>query len=276
MGRLTLSWLLVSWWVLGQLHEISGRYQSGGCVCEINPGVGSLPFEIGTPLSRSSRRSRGKIDHMENPSGRNARDVQKTQDVLRRARGILRRIDLAFDLFPDYPDRERQVAAMHNVVMLGRTVTFTLQNMQHSAPGFSAWYGPWQAEMKEDPLLRYFKDLRNQIEKQGREGASVSTHVHSFTVKDLPPAPPNAVNFFMGDQNGGDGWRVRAEDGRIEKIYVKLPQSMVTTVLGFDELPEKHLGRRIGDQTLKGVCRLYRGYLERIVTSAETTFAGSS
>jgi hypothetical protein len=51
-------------------------------------------------------------------------------DVLDRTRSTLRRAELALDSFSDAPDRERAVAAMTNVVVMGRAVTNVLQNLR--------------------------------------------------------------------------------------------------------------------------------------------------
>ena len=185
----------------------------------------------------------------------------------------MRRVELALDNFPDTPDRERQVAAMHNVVMTGRSVTFVLMNMQHVAPSFHAWYKPWEDEMRQDPLLSYFKDLRNEIEKQGREGIVQQTYIHSFNpLRDMPPAPQGALKFFMGDENGGNGWEVRLEDGSIQKIYIELPERIGRSWFGFEGLPDEHLGSPITEDTLENVSRLYVDYLRRLVNSAEEKF----
>ena len=202
-----------------------------------------------------------------------AEDAAKIADVLQKTRATLRRVELALDNFPNAPDRERQVAAMHNVVRTGRSVTFVLQNMQNMAPGFHAWYMPWQEEMRKDPLLRYFKDLRNKIEKQGREGVVNITHINSFnTSRDMPPAPPGSVSFFIGDENGGNGWEVQLEDGTTQKIYIELPESIGRSWFAFEDLPDEHLGSPIVEDTLEGVSRLYVQYLRRLVEAAEKEF----
>ena len=165
---------------------------------------------------------------------------------------------------------------MHNVVMTGRTVTFVLKNMQHVAPNFQTWYKPWEDEMRQDPLLRYFKDLRNKIEKQGREGAVNNLYINFFnTSRDVPPAPPGATSFFMGDENGGSGWEVRLEDGSIQKIYIELPERMGRTWFSFEGLPDEHLGSSITDDTLENVSRLYVNYLQRLVSAAEEEFSSA-
>jgi len=177
---------------------------------------------------------------------------------------------LALEDLQQASNRERRVAAMHNVVVTGRSTTFVLQNLRSIAPNFDAWYDPWQDEMRRDPLLKYLKDLRNEIEKQGREGAVNKGFIENFnTSRDIPPAPPNAVAFFLGDENGGSGWEVRLEDDTIQKIYLELPERIGRFWLAFENLPEENLGSPIADDSLENICRLYVQYLERLVDAAQ-------
>jgi hypothetical protein len=193
-------------------------------------------------------------------------------DVLHRTRSTLRRTELASDRFPNAPDREGEVAAMHNVVVTGRAVTNVLQNLCSKAQGFDAWYGLWQQDMRQDPLLRYLYELRTQILKRGEEGATNVTVVHSFCTSDILPAPPDAVAFFIGDENGGNGWEVRLEDGTTQKIYIALPEDKVRSWLAFQKLPREHLGALITDDSLEHICRLYVQYLRRLVEADERHF----
>jgi hypothetical protein len=134
--------------------------------------------------------------------------------------------------------------------------------------------------MSQDPLLKYFKKLRNDIEKRGREGTTHVTVVDSFSTSDIPPPPSsdippppsNAIGFFVGDQNGGNGWEVQLEDGSIEKIYIALPEDKMRSWLAFEDLPSEHLEAPIEDGSLENVCRLYVRYLQRLVVAAEARF----
>jgi hypothetical protein len=123
------------------------------------------------------------------------------------------------------------------------------------------------------PLLQYFKDLRNKIEKQGREGTKNKAVIRHFDSSRMPPAPPNWQRFFVGDKNGGSGWVVLLEDGTTQKIYVDLPEDIARSWLGFRDLPDEHLGHPITDDSLEHVSRLYVQYLQRLVRAAEEEFS---
>ena len=214
-------------------------------------------------MNRSTRQPQG------NPA--------KIADALQRTRATLRRAELALEDLERATDGERRVAAMTNVVVTGRAVTNVLQNLKSAASGFDKWYQPWQAEMRQDALLRYLYELRSEILKEGRDRTGSSTYISSFRYpEDLPPAPPNAVRFFMGDRYGGNGWEVRLEDGTVQKMYVTLPPHQVRSWLSFRDLPTEHLGKPIGETSLENVCRLYVQYLRRLVDAAEKEFGESA
>jgi hypothetical protein len=207
-----------------------------------------------------------------------SRDNQaKVAETLKNTRATLRRAELALANLEHARTGEHRVAEMCNVIVMGRAVTNVLQNLRHAAPGFDDWYSPWEQEMSQDPFLKYIYKLRSEILKKGKPGASVSTYVMSFnTSTDIPPAPPNATSFFIGDEYGGSGWRVRLADGTLETMYVELPAHIARSWLRFDDVPREHLGAPIGDDSLENVCRLYVQYLQRLVVAAEQQFGNAT
>jgi hypothetical protein len=61
---------------------------------------------------------------------------------------------------------DRVLLGFCGVVVFGRSVTNAMQNLRSfDEKAFNDWYGPWEAEMRADPLLRYFYELRTQILK---------------------------------------------------------------------------------------------------------------
>lgn len=54
--------------------------------------------------------------------------------------------------------------------------------------------------------------------------------------------PPGARGFFLADEVGGSGWEIEMPDGRVEKFYVGLPESLkITTWFEFPDAPREHL-----------------------------------
>ena len=59
---------------------------------------------------------------------------------------------------------DRILLGFLGVVVFGRSMTLVMQNLRrHDQDAFDSWYAPWQAEMKDDPLMRYFCDLRTMV-----------------------------------------------------------------------------------------------------------------
>lgn len=168
---------------------------------------------------------------------------------------------------------------MHNAVVFGRSVTFVLQNIRtFDDAGFNAWYAPHEQAMRDDPLLQYFKELRNQIDKEGPPAQTVQ----GFYVKHLGPsemaevqrhAPPGTKSIFFGDPQGRSGYEVALSDGTVEKVYFKIPASVGYPIVGLPNLPDTHLGRAISDKSIRYLCGLYLDYMANLITEAERHFS---
>lgn len=175
--------------------------------------------------------------------------------------------------------RSRRMSRLRNLIAFGRSVTFVLQNLR-SVVGrdFDAWYEPHQQSMKNDPLMRYFVEARNELEKQGKLSVSTSAHISSFSPGDItkfgrPPA--GATTFFIGDQLGGCGWEVELADGSIEKYYVELPTSIGEVKQHFSNLPEA-IAPELKGATIEYLSQRYIERLASLVIGAREHFLGSS
>jgi hypothetical protein len=93
-------------------------------------------------------------------------------------------------------EHDRVLLGFFSVVVFGRAVTNALQNLRtFDERAFDEWYEPWQREMRNDPLLRWFYKLRTDILKgitppiaivigsSGRNAVRPGT----VTVEDRPP-----------------------------------------------------------------------------------------
>jgi hypothetical protein len=61
-------------------------------------------------------------------------------------------------------DQDRVLLGFLGIVVFGRSMTLVMQNLRtHDRDAFDSWYAPWQEEMKADPLMRYFRDLRTKV-----------------------------------------------------------------------------------------------------------------
>jgi hypothetical protein len=57
--------------------------------------------------------------------------------------------------------------SLNSFIQEARNVTFILQKNKKNVPDFESFYGPWQARLRQDPLMRWAVESRNRITKQG-------------------------------------------------------------------------------------------------------------
>jgi hypothetical protein len=67
----------------------------------------------------------------------------------------------------NYSDPEAFTAYLNSCIQSLRNVTFVLQKSKGLILGFEQWYQPWQNRMRDDPVLRWLVEARNQIVKCG-------------------------------------------------------------------------------------------------------------
>jgi hypothetical protein len=172
------------------------------------------------------------------------------------------------------PDPRTRAAAIRNIMVWGQAVTGTLQRLRSRVEEFDEWYERKREEMRTDPLLKWFRDNRNAVLKQGVDPAMGSgAYLESFNSNQMPPSPPGATTFFLLDERGGCGFEIELPDGSTDKVYVALPEScghVFQTV--FLDAPDEHLGQMISDSSAPTVCVVYVDYLDRLVAEARELF----
>ena len=104
-------------------------------------------------------------------------------------------------------DQDRILLGFLGVVVFGRSMTFVMQNLRsHDQEAFNSWYAPWQEEMKSDPLMRYFSDLRTKVIHQdapaigillGGFGKNIAP-IGSITIDGFPP-PERHLGQLLAD-----------------------------------------------------------------------------
>src|SRR5215470_19431517 len=58
-------------------------------------------------------------------------------------------------------------ANLNATIQALRNITFVTQSEKHAFKDFDSWYAPWQERMKAEPRLRWLRDARNTVVKQG-------------------------------------------------------------------------------------------------------------
>ena len=159
-----------------------------------------------------------------------------TTDIIRSIEETLKTAEQGLeDLIKGPP--KRKLSGLRNLVVFGRAITNVLQNLRSTEPDFNTWYGKYMEEMKNDPLMKYFYDLRTKILKKGLLETSTHTYIKQLRIPEdltrFDPPPPNAKGFFIGDNLGGSGWEVQLPNDSIVKYYIELPYDIGSVSLHF-------------------------------------------
>ncbi|MGE6123696.1 hypothetical protein ACLH0G_03165 [Aeromonas rivipollensis] len=201
-------------------------------------------------------------------------DDNKAKDIIRRVEETLETAKHGLSDLLD-PSRTRRYTGLRNLIAFGRSVTFVIQNLRGvDGLDFDSWYQPRQEAMKADPLMRYFVDARNELEKQGKLSVATSAHLKSFSTSDIQKfgrPPIGATSFFIGDHLGGTGWEVELADGTKEKYYVDLPSSLGEVKQHFTNFPVAK-APELANHSVEELCTMYIDKLQELVTQAKSHF----
>lgn len=137
----------------------------------------------------------------------------------------------------DSSDDLRQIAVMGEASLRAIEVL----KSEHRAE-FDPWYRPFQQEIDTDDLMRYFRELRNLVLKEGwpSPGEAGPTIVVSMDSETMEVAA---------------SW-----------VTIKVPEP--------PEAPTEHHGEPLTDGSLEKICRLYVANLWRIYDAAVEFVAG--
>ncbi len=206
--------------------------------------------------------------------------TRTTLDILNDTQRTLRTAQFGLeDLEGSNP--EKRMPGLFNLVVFGRAVTNVLQNLRSTVgkATFDEWYTPFQNEMSNDELLKYFYQLRSEILKEGSVRTQNSVHIKKLDSSDLAPLLANPLQgvkgFFVGDRLGGSGWELELSDGTVVHYYVQLPenvQSNITTNFHFMNPPQDHAGETLTDTSVETLASHYIAYLEGLVSKAVAPF----
>ena len=153
-----------------------------------------------------------------------------------------------------------------------RNVTFVLQKEFAHDARFNQWYGDKDApaigtkrhEMKSDGLCTFFRDLRDQIVKEGTNGFICSTHIHQMnTGTDMLDQPANSSIEISSD---GMYYGVHAGTALEDRIPART-KGRLTTSVAIQNPPVSHLGKPIpeNERDILSLSKKYYEYLKSVV-----------
>ncbi|GEM_PF-2728791 len=130
-----------------------------------------------------------------------------------------------------------------------RNVTWIMQKQYADFDGFKEWLIAKQIAMNENPLMKYFKEQRNQITKQRSITSSFPVSVH------LDENDPSKVcSIFFIDGTGGTSQPLRLD---------LVPMDKPGSVYYFNDYPKKDV---------LSLCKDYLREVEKIVVDWEAKF----
>lgn len=167
---------------------------------------------------------------------------------------------------------DRYLSGLMNAVIFGRMVNFSLQNMRNEVEGWEEWYAPKQVEMKNDPLMVYFLNLRNKFEKQTHANPAVRGEFN-FSPEmrnSLEPKPPGATAFVFGHakHGGASGWVIPLDGGEEQFYAVQLPQHIADFRSHMPDAPEMWRGNTTDEMVVA-----YLQKLRDLISEVEARFA---
>jgi len=152
------------------------------------------------------------------------------------------------------PDKQTFLFNLDAFLSASRSVTFVLQTEFSKDARFQEWYDSKQQEMQADPLLRFFRDMRNVTVKEGAAEVTAETHVSKVEI--------------VGVADAGFLRKISA-DGREEVFHLgsekvesktEQPEEIDITKYFFVEKPE---------EDIITLCSLYLEKLATIVEEAK-------
>ncbi len=202
-------------------------------------------------------------------------DIEKVREALVRTEQTLSTAHFGLTILNSGPPEQRS-AGLRNVLVFGRSVTFVIQNLKTvvGEERFVIWYKPHQDRMKADPLMRYFVEARNNLEKRGQLDVNREINIKLFdqnVLRNVEKPPFASTGFFVGDETGGSGWLMDTGEGEPIKYYVEMPSSLVETKQVFHSMPDS-IPEHLRNHSTNDLCKIYLAALGEVVESAKMEF----
>lgn len=143
-----------------------------------------------------------------------------------------------------------------------RNVTFVLQKEFNGKIRFEIWYKFKIDQMAKDELCYFFRNLRNEIIKEGINRIQASTHIKKFdSSKDMVDRPDDSSLVITGK---GIFYLIKKGTPQEDLIPAKTKAEMMTQVF-IENSPKTHLGKEIPNNNIIEISKLYYKYLKNIV-----------
>jgi hypothetical protein len=134
--------------------------------------------------------------------------------------------------------------------------------------GFRKWHDQKVVEMRQDALLRFVLEARDEDVHEGRHRLLFNTHLERFAT-DEAGTPPGGYPATIVIGAEGPVWLL--DEGKPSRRTVPIRRGGAwTTVVAIHNAPASHRGRALAANDPVTVCGLTVDYLGELVHEAET------
>ena len=148
-----------------------------------------------------------------------------------------------------------------------RAVTYALQKEGAHIPGFAKWYEAKQAELKSDPLMRFFHEARTDDFHEGKDRLRFATHVGHLSTKDAGPPPTPDAAFVLGPE--GPHWLVGK--GTVEERLIPIQGGGSYSIsVSLAQPPTMHCGKELPSTDPLSLCLAASTYLAALLHEARS------
>jgi len=164
-------------------------------------------------------------------------------------------------------------ALFNSFLTSARAVTFALQKEGKHISGFNDWYALKQQEMRDDELLRFVHEARNEDFHEGKHRLTFSTYIDHFSVKQAGSPPSPNAKLVAGAE--GLFWIVDEGTPRERRIPIKRGGRFVI-MASIAKAPTMHRGKPLQANDPVTICKITLDYLSELVHEAISRFGTSS
>ncbi|MDL5363912.1 hypothetical protein [Halalkalicoccus sp. NIPERK01] len=196
----------------------------------------------------------------------------ESKEAIRRAERMLKGAYLGLKQFESGTGEEKYIG-IYNAVSFGRNLTFALQKATSEDTEFKEWYEDRVQVLKEDPVCRHMKNLRNDMEKEGETGVSNYASFSGNPAELQREVPPWADSIFVGDEWGGSGFSVETGDGDEVKFYMEFENADIESGLYFSNLENEEYSYN-NPSDAEDDLKYYLKILAELIRDAKAEFVG--
>ena len=189
--------------------------------------------------------------------------VRGAEQILRTARNGL--LDLCSATW------SRRLPGLRNLLVFGQAAIDTLGEGDMADAEYGPWYERQLQAIESEPLMQYMAEVREVVlaATDLPRYSSVSPKFKPTEISRLGGIPAGAKAFFLGDSNLGCGWIVGLGDGREERYFVELPETLSIDELAAELPAPADASLQL---PLEELCALYFARLERLLGEARREF----